>query len=86
MIPLVPVFMPYVALLLLLFRRFLLSIMTFIFAAFITPTSISLPEVFSFAKAEWQSLVARFSDYRPMTIVIVLAILIALWAYNRSFC
>jgi hypothetical protein len=77
--------MPYLALLLLLFRRFLLSIMTFIFAAFITPTSISLPELFSFAKAEWQNLAAQFSDHRPITVVIVLVILVALWAYNRSF-
>jgi hypothetical protein len=40
-IPLVPVFMPYVALILLLTRHFLLSIMTFIFAAFISPTFIT---------------------------------------------
>ena len=38
-IPLVPVFMPYFALLLLLTRYFLLSILAFAFAAFITPTS-----------------------------------------------
>src|SRR6266487_1049238 len=84
-IPLVPVFMPYVALLLLLFRRFLLSIMTFVFAAFITPTSISLPDVFGLAKADWQNLAAVFSDHRIITIVIVLAILAVLWIYNRSF-
>ena len=84
-IPLVPVFMPYVALLLLLLKRFLLSIMAFVFAAFITPTSVSLPELFGYAKAQWQNLTIQVYDYRPVTIVIVLAILVVLWAYNRSF-
>lgn len=84
-IPLVPIFMPYLALFLLLLRRFLLSIMTFVFAAFITPASVSLLDVFGFAKLQWQNLVAQFSDHRTIIIIIVLAILVALWAYNRSF-
>lgn len=84
-IPLVPVFMPYLALLLLLFRRFLLSIMTFIFAAFISPTSITLAEGFSLAKTEWNRIAAVVVNNRPVAIVIVLVILVVLWVYNRSF-
>jgi len=70
-IPLVPAFMPYLALLLLLFRRFLLSIMTFVFAAFISPTSISLVEGFGIAKTYWDR-----------TSIIVLAHLA--WGYSNS--
>ena len=63
-IPLVPVFMPYLALLLLLFRRFLLSIMTFIFAAFISPTSITFAEGFGIAEDILESNV----DHGPANI------------------
>jgi hypothetical protein len=84
-IPLVPVFMPYLALLLLLFRRFLLSIMTFIFAAFISPTSITPAEGFSLAKTDWNRINTVVLNNRPVAIVVVLAVLVALWVYNRSF-
>ncbi len=84
-IPLVPVFMPYVALLLLLFRRFLLSVMTFIFAAFISPTSVTLAEGFGLAKADWNQAAAVVANHRIIAIVTVLVILAALWVYNRSF-
>lgn len=84
-IPLVPIFMPYLALLLLLFRRFLLSVMTFVFAAFISPTSITFSEGFHLADAGWNRIVTAVANYRIIAIVIVLAILVALWVYNRSF-
>jgi hypothetical protein len=84
-IPLVPIFMPYLALLLLLFRRFLLSVMTFLFAAFISPTSITFTEGFRLADAGWNRIAAVVANYRIIAIVIVLAILVALWIYNRSF-
>ncbi len=84
-IPLVPIFMPYVAILLLLFRRFLLSIMAFAFTAFITPTSISLGQAFRLARADWQRMLADITDHRTFIVVAVLVILAALWAYNRSF-
>src|SRR5579864_5679680 len=51
-IPLVPVFMPYMALILLLFRRFLLSIIAFAFAAFVTPTPLALPATLSIVRAD----------------------------------
>lgn len=84
-IPLIPVFMPYVALLLLLTRHFLLSIMTFIFAAFISPTSITAAEGLRVAEAYWNRTVAVFHNYRTIPLVILIIIFIAVWIYNRSF-
>jgi hypothetical protein len=84
-IPLVPVFIPYLALLLLLFKRFLLSIMTFMFAAFISPTSITFAEVFRLAKADWNALLYKIADHRTIVIIAVLIVLATLWAYHRSF-
>jgi hypothetical protein len=84
-IPLVPVFMPYIALLLLLFRRFLLSILAFLFAAFITPTSITLAQSADLAVADWHQLLAQIASYRGTAIVIALVVFAAVWFYNRSF-
>jgi len=84
-IPLVPIFVPYLALLLLLFRRFLLSAMTFLFAAFISSTSITLAQGVGLAKADWNRTVAVVDSHQLIAIIIVLAILAALWIYNRSF-
>lgn len=84
-IPLVPAFMPYLALLLLLFRRFLLSIMTFVFAAFISPTSISLVEGFGIAKTYWDRTSIIVLAHLAWAIPILLVIFVALWIYNRSF-
>src|SRR5215831_2113985 len=69
-IPLVPIFIPYLALLLLLFRRFLLSVMTFLFAAFISPTSITFTEGFRLAEAGWNRMAAAVADYRIIAIII----------------
>jgi hypothetical protein len=84
-IPLVPVFMPYLALLLLLFRRFLLSILAFAFAIFITPAPISLAATLNLAKEDWNVLVAEVSSERLAVIVIILIVVSLLWLYNRSF-
>jgi hypothetical protein len=83
-IPLVPVFIPYFALLLLLTRHFLLSILAFAFTAFITPTSIRLTDIIYLVKEDWYSLTAVISENRQLIILIVLVILVLLWAYNRS--
>lgn len=84
-IPLIPVFMPYVALLLLLTRHFLLSIMTFIFAAFISPTSITAAEGLGVAEAYWNRTVGVFHNYRLIALIILIIIFIAVWSYTRSF-
>ena len=83
-IPLVPVFMPYFALILLLTRHFLLSILAFAFTAFITPTSITLTDVLYLVQTDWYHLVIMVSDSRRAIIIAVLVILVLLWIYNRS--
>jgi len=77
--------MPYVALLLLLTRHFLLSIMTFIFAAFISPTSITAAEGLGVAEAYWNRTAAVFHNYRTIPLVILIIIFITVWIYTRSF-
>src|SRR6185312_9340252 len=83
-IPLVPVFMPYFALLLLLSRHFLLSILAFAFTAFITPTSITLIDVLDLVQTDWHHLVIMISDNQRTIFIIVLIVLVLLWVYNRS--
>ena len=89
-IPLVPVFAPYIALLLLLFRRFLLSILAFIFTAFITPAPIKLSDMLPLANAESQLLFGHFAavpHLTPRQVIIFAALLVIIgifWVYHRS--
>ena len=91
-IPLVPIFAPYLALLLLLFKRFLLSIMVFIFAAFITPSPITLPQVVSLAVEDWHHLLqlTLFFPWHSQTLVVIsivflsVAIIFPLWVHHRE--
>ena len=55
-IPLVAIFAPYMALILLLLKRFFLSIMFFVFAAFITPSPLSLHNLAQIALGDWRHL------------------------------
>jgi hypothetical protein len=81
-IPLVPVFMPYAALFLLLFKKFLLSIIAFVFAVFITPTPLTLPAAIPVIKAEEQRMVSGISGDPVGPAVIAFVILIILAAYT----
>lgn len=95
-IPLIPVFAPYLALLLLLMRRFLLSIVVFIFAAFITPTPLTLPQLGNFARADWHQLQTDWHQLAlvsggPWQLIAAILLLIVLlliigpfWVYHRS--
>jgi hypothetical protein len=83
-IPLVPVFMPYVALVLLLFRQFFLSIVAFVFAAFITPTPLTLPIALPIVKTEVRQMLSlNFGDAIVPASILVL-ILITLVAYTNN--
>jgi len=92
-IPLVPIFAPYLALILLLFRRFLLSVIVFIFTAFITPSPVTLREVISLAVADWHRLVDALLAISPNSQIFIIIAIIAfslliiapLWEYHRSF-
>lgn len=83
-IPLVAVFIPYVALILLLFRKFLLSIIAFAFAAFITPTPLTLPVTLPIVKAEVQRMLSQVSGDPVIPGFIALLILGILAAYTTD--
>jgi hypothetical protein len=84
LIPLVPIFIPYVALLLLLSRHFLLSALTFVFTAFIAPTSLRFPVTRRLAAADTRQLIARIDANQMLTVAIVLLIGIVCYLYLRS--
>ncbi len=84
-IPLVPIFIPYVALLLLLFRQFMLSALTLVFTAFIAPTSLMLPISRYLAAEDTNQLLARIDANRPTTLAIALLIVFISYLYFRSF-
>jgi hypothetical protein len=84
-IPLVPVFVPYVALLLLLLRQFTLSALTFAFSAFIAPTSLTLPISRSLAAEDTYQVLDRINANRPITLVIALVIVIIAYGYFHSW-
>jgi hypothetical protein len=91
-IPLVAIFAPYLALLLLLLKHFLLSLMVFAFAAFITPSPISMPEVLSLAKADWhqftQLVVSILGHqqilYLALIVVLSVGVIGPLWEHHRE--
>jgi len=92
-IPLIPIFAPYLALILLLFKRFLLSIMVFVFAAFITPSPLTLPQLTSLAAADWHHLVQvilSFSLLHSQTFILIgivvfgVLIIVPLLAHHRE--
>ena len=82
-IPLIPVFMPYVALVFLLFRQFFLSILAFVFAAFITPTPLTLPVALPIVKTELRRL-SQTSGSLVVPGLIVVLILFVLMAYTNN--
>ena len=84
-IPLVPLFIPYIALLLLLLRQFLLSAITFVFAAFIAPTSLALPVTRIVAREDMHQLLARITENRALTLTIALIIFVTVFLYFGSF-
>lgn len=83
-IPLVPIFIPYVALLLLLFRQFMLSALTFLFAAFVAPTALTLPISQSLAAEDTYYMLDRIDANRETTLVVAILILIVAFLYFQS--
>jgi len=87
-IPLIPVFAPYLALILLLFRRFILSVIVFIFAAFITPAAIQPGALLSLATSDWHQLlqlVPHSQLYVAIGIVFLsVAVIGPLWSHHHE--
>jgi hypothetical protein len=93
-IPLVAIFAPYMAIILLLLKRFLLSIMLFVFAAFITPSPLSLHDAARVASLDWHHMSQIVSRWTPSSsrsfiifvviIVLSLAVIGPLWGHHRE--
>lgn len=93
-IPLVAIFAPYMALILLLMKRFLLSIMLFAFAAFITPSPLSLHDAVRVASLDWyhmRQIVSRWVPSSSKSLIVFAVIIILsfavigpLWRHHRE--
>jgi hypothetical protein len=69
-IPLVPLFAPYLALVLLFFNRVILAILTILATAFMTPVATTRAAALHLARADWQSV-----THRGLLAIIVMAVL-----------
>jgi hypothetical protein len=83
-IPLIPVLVPYLAIVLLISRYYLVSAITFAFAIFITPTPLLLPVTEHFYKLDKSELLSRFSGDRWTTLILALVIVVVVWACTGS--
>jgi hypothetical protein len=69
-IPIVPIFMPYLALLLLFSERFIAGILAIVATVSISPSSISRAEMLMIAKADWHLISAATGAREVMLIAI----------------
>lgn len=76
-IPLVPVIMPYLALLLLLLNRVIASLLAFLAAVLISPSAVSRSELLSIARHDWYVIMMSITGWRE-TVIILVAIISAL--------
>jgi hypothetical protein len=89
LIPLVPIFIPYVAVLLLIFRRFLLSALAFMAAAFISPVRLYRPVssiLPTTQTAAWHDLLNWINANKVATaaLVFILACILVTWITSSS--
>jgi hypothetical protein len=73
-----------VALILLLYKRFFLSVVAFLFTALITPTPLSLPVTKRLLHADEQHLLSLLSADRLATIWIALLVLLIAWRHSNN--
>jgi hypothetical protein len=86
-IPLVPIILPYLAVTLLLFRRFVLSALTFAASLLITPTRLALPTALSTLKEDWNRTVPLVFGYWlfSLCILVVLVVTADMLTRGRAF-
>ena len=75
-IPLVPIFAPYLALLLLFFNRVMPAILTFLAVAFMSPVVITRHSALHLAGKDWSVI-----THRALIVVIIMVFLAALFAF-----
>ena len=79
-IPLVPVIMPYLALLLLLLNRVIASVLAFLAAVLISPSAVSRSEVLSIARHDWHVIMISITGGRALGVILLAIIYGALLA------
>jgi hypothetical protein len=86
LIPLVPIFIPYVALILLFFRRFLLSALAFMAAAFISPARIHGRQTSYTLTYDWHAFLAWIDANGTIVLVLFLILVNIFYGwYVRSW-
>src|ERR1700748_579257 len=89
LIPLVPAFIPYIALLLLLLRQFVLSLIAFAFTALFAPTPLAHAQTRQVVIYDTRELLSHTLGNWPfdlwLTAIIGVVILYAVWNYLGSF-
>ena len=85
-IPLVPIILPYLAIVLLIFRRFVLSTLTFGATLLVSPTRLAPLTALNSLKEDWHRVVVLVSGHLPLSIFILGTLLIIdLSAFARTF-
>jgi hypothetical protein len=74
--PLVPVILPYLTVVLLIFRRFLLSALAFGAALLISPTRLAPPTALSRAREDWHRIEYLVRGHLPLSILVLCILLI----------
>jgi hypothetical protein len=84
-VPLVPLFLPYLAIALLIFRRFILGLLAFGAALLISPTRLAPLTAFNRLVSDWDNTVSLVKHHIPASIAILLLIIVVdLWAFRYT--
>ena len=84
-VPLVPLLLPYLAIVLLIFRRFILGFMTFGAALLISPTRLAPLTAFNRLVSDWNNTVSLVKHHLLISIVVlVVIVLIDLMAFRYT--
>jgi hypothetical protein len=83
-IPLLPVFIPYLALILLLAEQYTLTIIAFAFTVFISPTPLKLPFTEHLAELDEHALLQVGAGHQMTTIAIFVVAVVLAALYHRS--
>lgn len=84
-IPLAPIFMPYIALVLLFFRRVIPGILAFVTAALISPTKVSRANALDLLLSDCKSVYRWGSTHAIVAIVAVIGVTLLLATFGLGF-
>jgi hypothetical protein len=74
-VPLVPLFLPYLAIVLLLLRRFVLGALAFGAALLISPTLLAPVTAFSALVSDWHHALSLITRYWPVSIIVIVIVI-----------